>query len=158
MIVQPDRLEDQRLHPRGGRVTAAATLPDLKGIHVLAVDDDDDALMLLREVLESAGAQVTTTKSGAMALERIGSIHPDVVIADLGMAQMDGFELIARIRESSDVTIRDVPATALTAYARAQDRAKALRSGFQMHLAKPVDPGELAAAVAALTRRRDNRQ
>jgi CheY-like chemotaxis protein len=66
---------------------------------------------------------------------------------------MDGFDLIARIRRRSDPLIRDIPAGALTAYARSEDRAKALRSGFQLHLSKPLDPGELLAAVAALARR-----
>ena len=69
------------------------------------------------------------------------------------MPEMDGFELITRIRKSKDATIRDLPAAALTAFARSEDRTKALRSGFQMHLAKPVDPGELVASVATLARR-----
>jgi len=76
-----------------------------------------------------------------------------VMIADIGMAHSDGFELIKRLRQSSDSAIRDIPAAALTAYARAEDRMKALQSGFQMHLAKPVDPAELVIAVAALARR-----
>jgi CheY-like chemotaxis protein len=66
---------------------------------------------------------------------------------------MDGFELIARIRRSSDPAVRDVPAAALTAFARSEDRTKALRSGFEIHLAKPVDPGELVASVSTLVRR-----
>ena len=80
---------------------------------------------------------------------------PDVLLADLGMPQMSGFELIDRVRRSERPEIREMPAAALTAYARSEDRAKALRSGFQMHLAKPVDPGELMAAVAALAGRKD---
>jgi CheY-like chemotaxis protein len=76
-----------------------------------------------------------------------------VLVADLGMPQMDGFELIARIRRSADAAVRDVPAAALTAYARSEDRAKALRSGFQLHLSKPIDPAELMTAIAALARR-----
>ena len=77
-----------------------------------------------------------------------------MLVVDLGMPEMDGFELIAphpRVDESADV--RDVPAAALTAFARSEDRTKALRSGFEMHLAKPVDPGELVASVATLVRR-----
>ncbi len=66
---------------------------------------------------------------------------------------MDGFELITRIRQSEDLAIRSIPATALTAFARSEDRTKALRSGFEMHLAKPVDPGELVASIATLARR-----
>jgi CheY-like chemotaxis protein len=72
---------------------------------------------------------------------------------DLGMPELDGFEFISRIRNSSNQAIRNLPAAALTAFARSEDRTKALRSGFEMHLAKPVDPGELVASVAMLVRR-----
>jgi CheY-like chemotaxis protein len=76
-----------------------------------------------------------------------------VLIADIGMARSDGFALIKRIRESGDHHVRALPAAALTAYARAEDRMRALQSGFQMHLAKPVDPAELIVAVASLAKR-----
>ena len=79
--------------------------------------------------------------------------RPDIVLADIGMAQSDGFDLIRRIRQSSDAAVREVPAAALTAYARAEDRMKVLQAGFQMHLAKPVDPAELIVAVASLVKR-----
>ena len=69
------------------------------------------------------------------------------------MPEMDGFELITRLRKSTNPAIRSIPAAALTAFARSEDRTKALRSGFEMHLAKPVDPGELVASVATLARR-----
>jgi CheY-like chemotaxis protein len=78
---------------------------------------------------------------------------PDVLVADLGLPQMSGFDLIDRVRRSGRPAIRALPAAALTAYARSEDRTKALRSGFQLHLAKPVDPGELMAAIAALAKR-----
>ena len=87
------------------------------------------------------------------ALEAVESSHPDVLIADIGIAGADGFELISRVRESADPAVRDIPAAALTAYARAEDRMKSLQSGFQIHLAKPVDPAELVVAVAALAKR-----
>jgi CheY-like chemotaxis protein len=76
-----------------------------------------------------------------------------VIVVDLGMPELDGFGLIARIRASPHLHVRDVPAAALTAFARSEDRTKALRSGFEMHLAKPIDPGELVASVATLVRR-----
>ena len=76
-----------------------------------------------------------------------------MLVVDLGMPEMDGFELIARIRKSTNPAVRNIPAAALTAFARSEDRTKALRSGFEMHLAKPVDPGELVASVATLARR-----
>jgi CheY-like chemotaxis protein len=97
---------------------------------------------------------VTTVDSAAQALGALEGVHADVLIADIGLAGFDGFELIERVRQSEDAAIREVPAAALTAYARAEDRVKALRSGFHMHLAKPIDPAELVAAVAALSKRK----
>jgi len=78
---------------------------------------------------------------------------PDVMVADIGMPDVDGFDLIRQVRESDVPQIRDIPAAALTAFARSEDRTRALQSGFEMHLSKPVDPGELVASVATLVRR-----
>jgi CheY-like chemotaxis protein len=128
-------------------------LPDLGGLSVLAVDDDADARALVCETLESRGARVVAVDSAAEALDRLEKTRPDIVLADIGMARSDGFDLIRRIRESRDAAVRQIPAAALTAYARAEDRMKVLQSGFQMHLAKPVDPAELIVAVAALAKR-----
>jgi CheY-like chemotaxis protein len=121
-------------------------------VHVLAVDDDPDALMLLREILESAGARVTTVDSGGQVLNHMQSVRPDVVVTDIAMPSVDGFEVIRRIRNLDDRSVSHVPAIALTAYARSEDRLKALESGFQLHLAKPIEPSALIAAVAALVR------
>ena len=153
MIVHPEPLVTRREHPRTERLDPLSELADLGGIRVLAIDDEQDALTLLRVVLETAGADVTICSSPVTALERIETLRPDVLVVDLGMPEMDGFEFIARIRASNNPKVRDVPATALTAFARSDDRTKALRSGFEMHLAKPVDPGELVASVATLVRR-----
>jgi hypothetical protein len=103
-------------------------------------------------VLEKAGADVITVDSPVAALERIEALRPQALIVDLAMPEMDGFELISRVRASADEQVRSVPAAALTAFARSEDRTKALRSGFELHLAKPVDPGELVASVATLVR------
>jgi len=153
MIVHPEAVESRREHPRTERREALTGLGDLTGIRVVAIDDEEDALTLLRVVLETAGAEVTTFASPQTALERIADVKPHVLVVDLGMPGMDGFELITRIRQSTDAAIRNLPAAALTAFARSEDRTKALRSGFEMHLAKPVDPGELVASVATLARR-----
>jgi PAS domain S-box-containing protein len=158
MIVQPKAGEVRREHPRTERGEALTQLGDLHGIHVLAIDDEEDALTLLRIVLEAAGAQVTTLTSPLAALERIAEVRPHVLVVDLGMPEMDGFELISRIRKSPNAAVRRLPAAALTAFARSEDRTKALRSGFEMHLAKPVDPGELVASVATLARRAGARE
>jgi CheY-like chemotaxis protein len=126
---------------------------DLHSVHVLAVDDEPDALALVAEVLEASGARVMTAASAEDALNALEIESPDVIVADLGMPRMDGFAFIERVRAHSDGRIRRVPAMALTAYARSEDRMKALRAGFQMHLAKPIDPAELVTTIAALARR-----
>jgi PAS domain S-box-containing protein len=156
-IVHPDwQPEPGRVHPRheGSPPPSLADLPNLSDTHVLAVDDDPDALRLLKEILEAVGATVTTATSSRAALEIVDTDRPDVLVADLGMPVMDGFELIQQLRTSRNTAARGIPAAALTAYARSEDRAKALKSGFEMHLAKPIDPAELISAVKALARRR----
>jgi signal transduction histidine kinase/CheY-like chemotaxis protein len=157
-IVHPDwQPEATGVHPRHGESApplSRTELPDLGATHVLAVDDDPDALRLLKEILEAVGATVTTATSGHAALEVAATDRPDVLVADLGLPLMDGFELIRHLRASDVAAVRDIPAAALTAYARSEDRARALKSGFEMHLAKPIDPAELIAAVEALARRR----
>ena len=153
MIVHVQPAESKREHPRSQRQEPLTSLGDLHGIRVVAVDDEEDALTLLRAVLETAGAEVTTVSSSADVLDKIAAVRPQVVILDLGMPDMDGFQLIERIRGSANPDVRDVHAAALTAFARSEDRTRALKSGFEMHLAKPVDPGELVASVATLARR-----
>jgi CheY-like chemotaxis protein len=152
MIVKPSPTTP-REHPLTERRHALDHLGDLRDVRVLAVDDDPDALRLLSDVLKAAGAIVTTATSAKAALEVIASAKPQALVADIGMPNMDGYELIRQIRSSPDAAVRDVPAAALTAFARSEDRTKALQSGFEMHLAKPVDPGELVASVATLVRR-----
>ena len=116
------------------------------------VDDDRDALALIREILELTGAAVVTADSARDALDQLQRSRFDVLVADLGMPHMDGFALIEQVRQSHAEQNRDVPAAALTAFARSEDRTRALRSGFQIHLAKPIEPGELMAAAATLAR------
>ncbi len=156
MIVHADpKLPEKRVHRQAAK-SGARTIPrDLEGIHVLAVDDDEDALELLCEILEMAGASVSTASSGQEAIDKIHLEKPQVLIADLGMPVMDGFEVIHRVRHDDDPDVRNVRAAALTAYARSEDRAKTLGSGFELHLSKPIDPAELIAAVGALARRRN---
>jgi PAS domain S-box-containing protein len=152
-IVDAESVREAREQPRAEKMAPLAGLGDLTGIRVLAIDDQVDALGLLRTVLEAAGAEVVTMSSAAAVLEQVVEMRPHVLVVDLGMPEMDGFEVIARLRASPDPEIRDIPAAALTAFARPEDRTKALRSGFEMHLAKPVDPAELVASVATLVRR-----
>ena len=143
-----------REQPRTDRYAASMeTVPRLDGVHVLAVDDETDSLDLLRTVLEEAGASVTTARSGAEALQAMKERRPDVMIADIGMPGMDGLQLIRTVRQMEE-PIRSIPAAALTAYARSQDRITSLASGFQMHLVKPIDPVELVVAASSLAPKR----
>src|SRR5262245_1638732 len=137
-------------------VSGSITVPQLRGVRILAVDDDRDTLALIREILETTGATVVTADSGEQALESLSRNRPDVLLTDLAMPQMNGYQLIDRVRRSEQPEIRRIPAVAFTAYARSEDRTKALRSGFHMHLAKPIDSGELMAAMAALAKRSDD--
>jgi PAS domain S-box-containing protein len=154
MAVRTDYRQPRREHPVAESKEPLHALGDLSGVHVMAVDDEHDALGLLRDTLEIAGARVSTMTSAPAVLERIEELTPDVLVADIGMPGMDGYDLIKRVRSSTVPAVRDIPAAALTAFARSDDRAKALQSGFEMHLSKPVDPGELVAAVASLVRRK----
>jgi signal transduction histidine kinase/CheY-like chemotaxis protein len=99
-IVHQEATDEKRVHPRRESAPSSRRLPDLSGTHVLAVDDEADALALLAEILEAAGARVTTARSGAAALEKMGAAEADVLVADIGMPLMDGFELIQRVRAS----------------------------------------------------------
>ncbi|HEY2906017.1 MAG TPA: PAS domain S-box protein [Vicinamibacterales bacterium] len=125
----------------------------LAGVRVLAVDDQEDALAMLRDALEAAGADVTTAVGAEEAIRLIELAPPDVLVSDLGMPGMDGFELIRRVRKSANLRAQRLPAAAITAYARPEDRALALESGFQVHMPKPVDPNEVVRVVGSLAHR-----
>jgi len=147
--------DKERIAPRAGRHEfMGVQSPHLAGVSVLAVDDDEDALVLVRDILQSAGATVTIVDSAQAALKHLEIERPSVLVADLGMPVIDGFDFIARVRALSDEAVRSVPAAALTAYARSEDSARSLKSGFDLHLAKPIDPSRLIEAVAALARQK----
>jgi PAS domain S-box-containing protein len=122
---------------------------ELAGIKVLAVDDDPDSLEVIRRILSSRHAEVKTATSAEEALAIFPDFIPDLVLSDIGMPSVDGYELIRRLRELP--LGASVPAAALTALARSEDRMQALKAGFQTHLAKPVIPAELIAVVRSLT-------
>ena len=155
MIVHQQASEAARpQHPNADRTAPELEpAPRIDGVRVLAVDDEPDSLGLLRTVLEAAGASVRTARTGAEALDAIRAERPDVLVADIGMPGMDGLQVIRTIRQMEE-PFRSTPAAALTAYARSQDRITSLASGFQMHLAKPIDPLELIVAIATLAPRR----
>ena len=127
----------------------AIECPDkLDGLRVLVVDDEADTLDLIKVLLGQCGAEVATASSSAEALGLFAELTPDVIISDIGMPGEDGFELIRKVRELPPERGGRTPAVALTAYARAADRLRVLRSGYQMHVAKPVELAELVAVVA----------
>jgi PAS domain S-box-containing protein len=130
---------------------AYAPTADLGGVRVLVVDDEPDARSLIERLLQECEATVTTACSANEAFERVTREVPDILLSDIGMPHEDGYSLIRRIRSLSG-NASQIPAIALTAYARAEDRAKALQAGYQVHLAKPVEPVKLIATVAKLVR------
>ncbi|HEY6840285.1 MAG TPA: PAS domain S-box protein [Chthoniobacterales bacterium] len=125
----------------------------LANIRVLVVDDEIDACDLVKVLLEMAGATVSTAGSASEAMEHILATRPDVLVCDIGMQDEDGYSLIRRLRALEKKEEGALPAIALSAYARSEDRTKAIRSGFQNHLAKPVEPAELLAVVSSLAGR-----
>jgi CheY-like chemotaxis protein len=125
----------------------------LNGLEVLIVDDHKDVLMLVGFVLKRHGARVVAAESVEAALSRLSTTHPDVILSDIGMPEASGYDLIARLRGAPNAAWRAIPAIALTAHARAEDRELALTSGFQEHLPKPVDARQLVCAIANLTGR-----
>lgn len=128
----------------------SAEVPDLAGLRVLLVDDEPDTLEILRVMLNQFGANVRGAASTNDALEAFLAWKPDVLVSDLGMPGEDGFALIGKVRALTPEQGGDIPAAALTAHVREEDRTKALAAGYQTHLKKPVDPTKLAAAVARL--------
>ncbi len=147
----------QPLHPEGrsaepGEPMAQQT-PSLAGVRLLVVEDEPDTLDLLKIVLSRYGAEVTTAGSAAEALDALGRAKPDVIVSDIGMPEVDGYELLRRVRALGAEEGGEVPAIALTAYAREEDRARALDAGFQEHVPKPIEPSVLAGVIASLIHR-----
>jgi signal transduction histidine kinase/DNA-binding response OmpR family regulator len=124
---------------------------DLGGLRVLVVDDEADARALMSRVLHDCGAEVRTAGSFQEAIDLLDPFHPEILVSDIGMPEHDGYDLIRQVR--TRLSARQLPAVALTAFARSEDRMRAMRAGFQVHVAKPVDPEELVAVVASLAAR-----
>ncbi len=124
----------------------------LEGLQILVVDDEPDTRDLLSKIFEQQGAQVFEAASAHEAMERLDRCKPDLVVSDIGMAGLDGYNLIKRIR-AQDGTYATLPALALTAYARDEDKATALAAGFHAHMPKPIDPAALVTSVRGLMKR-----
>jgi CheY-like chemotaxis protein len=124
-------------------------VPTLTGMHVLVVDDEPETRDLLVAVLSQCGAEVRASACTQDALDALKQWNADVLVSDIGMPGEDGYDLIRKVRAMESEYGRRIPAVALTAYARAEDRLRALSAGFQMHVPKPVEPVELATVVAS---------
>ena len=141
--------KEERVHPASAvKAAPPVALPDLSGLTILAVDDQPDARELLRRVLEDSGARVLTAGSASEALAVAERERPHVLVSDIGMPGADGFDLLRQLRALGPHRGGDIPAIALTAFARSEDRTKVLRAGFRMHVSKPVEAAELCFAVA----------
>jgi signal transduction histidine kinase len=127
--------------------------PKLKNLNILVVDDEPDARELLKVILEECDARVIPAANAAEAFETIEKTLPDVLISDIEMPNEDGYSLIGRVRALADEKIRKMPAIALTAHARTEDRLRALSAGFDSHISKPFEPVELIAVINGIVRR-----
>jgi signal transduction histidine kinase/ActR/RegA family two-component response regulator len=144
--------------PPTQRTAPASVYPTrLDGLRVLLVEDEADARDLLVMMLEQYGAKVTAASSAAEALKAMESAAPDVLVSDIAMPVIDGYALIRRIRSLESERGTPIPAVALTAYARGEDRQSALEAGYQVHVPKPVEPEDLASVLAKLTKGRASR-
>lgn len=135
------------------KVLSAKPIQLLAGLHILLVDDDTDALQLMSTALMGRQANVTAVTSAGEALQAIRNHRPDVLVSDIAMPEEDGYGLIAKVRSLEAGQSQSIPAVAITAYAKDEDRARALSSGFQIYLAKPVEITELVSVVARAARR-----
>ena len=152
-VVLPVAAEKHKPSATVAAASSSREASDLEGIRVLVVDDDPDARELVRRILTHRKAVVETAGSVGEALERLDRFRPRVLLSDLGMPVHDGYELIRRVR--ARFAPHDLAAVALTALVRPEDRLRTREAGFQLHLAKPIDPDELIAAVAGVAGDRD---
>lgn len=148
----------KRISPAGALVQAAVEAekkeldcrPNLEGLKIMVVEDDADAVSLLEAIFTGCGARVASARSAVEAMELLKTFSPQILVCDIGLPGEDGYALIKKIRAGSDPVISGIPAVAVTAYARDEDRVRALAEGFQAHLAKPAEPNELLQTVANL--------
>lgn len=156
--IQVEEKDTQRIHPTIGDGVPFDAPPCLQGVKVLVVDDEPDARNYLLAVLEQCEAQVFTAASVSEAIELIRKQRPHALVSDIGMPEEDGYSLIRKVREMPADQGGQIPAVALTAYARAEDRTRVIAAGFQIHIPKPVEPAELATVVASLVNRSRDRE
>jgi signal transduction histidine kinase/ActR/RegA family two-component response regulator len=161
VVQMPARSATSAINAADGRLKTAAVVPGqpvtrLDGLRLLVIDDEDDARMLVGEVLKHQGAEVHLAASVEEALEKVPAVKPDVVVSDIAMPLTDGYSFIRKLRSLSPALGGQTPAIALTAYARREDANRAFAAGYQSHVAKPVEPETLARLVANLSGRRQD--
>ena len=145
---------ERRAHPRDSSLSLGGSdHPSLEGLSVLVVEDEADSRDLIAQLLQSCGAHVAAAGNGPAALDAMRTARFDLMLSDIGLPEMDGYELIARVRALPAEQGGKTPAIAVTAFARTEDRTRALRAGYQSHIAKPLEPTELTAMVASLAGR-----
>jgi CheY-like chemotaxis protein len=149
-----DDKPEERQHPRVAQgVPLSYEPPNLDGITVLVVDDDSDARGVIARILHDGRASVIAAASAAEAMEILKLAKPALLVSDIGMLGEDGYDLIRKVRALPAESCGRVPAVALTAFARFEDRQRALLAGYQLHVAKPVEPSELLTVCASLVGR-----
>ncbi len=155
MITHLKASQEERVHPKVNGEVALYFDPSstLEGVKVLIVDDEPEALILLSTVLTQCDAHVRTATSAEEGFVQVKEWRPDVIVSDIGMPGVDGYKFMKRVRTWAQESGLWIPAIALTAYARTEDRMKALASGYQMHVAKPVEPAELIVVLMSLVKR-----
>jgi PAS domain S-box-containing protein len=150
----PIRSVDGREHPTTSkRVSWDCTEIDLHGLKVLVVDDEPDARALISRILSQCKAEVSTASSAVEGLQQVAAFEPHVIVSDIGMPDTDGYQFIREVRRLPIEKGGKIPAIALTAFARSEDRSRAMVAGYQMHISKPIEPYELLATVFGLSGR-----
>jgi len=152
-VVRKDEPTHERHYSFADADLSSFELPTLTNMVALIVDDEPDARVLIQRLIEERGGRAVAAPDAQTALKLLSSQPFDILVSDIGMPGMDGYQLIQQVRSLESASLRKLPAIALTAYARAEDRQRALLAGYQMHLAKPVDPTELIAGMATLLNR-----
>ncbi|MBS1795001.1 MAG: CHASE3 domain-containing protein [Acidobacteria bacterium] len=154
-VVAAPRTDESAAETGRAEVLKKETAPEIEldGLSVLVVDDEQDTRELLVRALTAYGARVATAASVPEALAELEKENPDILVSDIGMPDEDGYSLIKKVRALADDRRKNIPAIALTAFTRAQDRMRAITTGYQNHVSKPVEPDELATVIASLTGR-----
>jgi PAS domain S-box-containing protein len=148
---QVDSDQQMRLQTFGTPLAELVNL-SLAGLEILVVDDEPDVREIIKLMLENCNAHVTSAASAVEALQMIQARRPDILVSDIGMADVDGYEFLRRVRALESGDDGHIPAVALTAFARSEDKTKALLAGYIAHVTKPTDPAELVATIAAIAR------